>query len=195
MVYSTRDFFYVLTLCYFVLVFFSPFSIAITSIGKERANLSAFRMFVRFVLVWFYRFPLPLCVWKGLRFVIVALSGLFSSLFFYSLFHISPSLGILGKLWFVIMPCVCSLIVWIQFSWCIKFAFSAVSIQLGITENLEHGALQHLWISSWTFIRITTCIVDGVLVEHLALQQSMFLCWIASNYTYSAHLQTFKIFS
>ena len=42
----------------------------------------AFRTFVRFVLVWFYRFPLPLGVWKGLRFVIVALPGLFSYLFF-----------------------------------------------------------------------------------------------------------------
>ena len=31
--------------------FFSPFSIAITSLGEERANLSAFRTFVRFVLV------------------------------------------------------------------------------------------------------------------------------------------------
>ena len=28
-----------------------PFSIAITSLGEERANLSAFRTFVRFVLV------------------------------------------------------------------------------------------------------------------------------------------------
>ena len=37
--------------CHFVLVFFSPFSIAITSFGEERAKLSAFRMFVRFVLV------------------------------------------------------------------------------------------------------------------------------------------------
>ena len=35
----------------FVLVFFSRFSIAITSPGEERANLSAFRTFVRFVLV------------------------------------------------------------------------------------------------------------------------------------------------
>ena len=34
-----------------VLVFFSPFNIAITSLGEERANLSAFRTFVRFVLV------------------------------------------------------------------------------------------------------------------------------------------------
>ena len=29
------DLFYVLTLCYFVLLFFSPFSIAITSLGEE----------------------------------------------------------------------------------------------------------------------------------------------------------------
>ena len=56
------------------------------SLGEERANLSAFRTFVRFVLVWFYRFPLPLGVWKGLRFVIVALPGLFSYLFFFFFF-------------------------------------------------------------------------------------------------------------
>ena len=41
-----------LSVCHFVLVLFSPFSIAITSLGDERANLSAFRTFVRFVLVW-----------------------------------------------------------------------------------------------------------------------------------------------
>ena len=40
-----------LSVCHFVLVFFSPFSIAITSLGEERANLSAFCTFVRFVLV------------------------------------------------------------------------------------------------------------------------------------------------
>ena len=66
---------------YLVLVFFSPFSIAITSLGEERANLSAFCTFVRFVLVWICRF-LPLDVWEGLWFVIVALPGLFSYLFF-----------------------------------------------------------------------------------------------------------------
>ena len=76
------DFLLCLTLCHFVLVFFSPFSIAITSLGEERANLSAFRTLVRFVLVWICRFPLPLGVWEGLRFVIVALPGLFSYLFF-----------------------------------------------------------------------------------------------------------------
>ena len=69
------------TMCHFVLVFFSPFSIAITSLGEERANLNAFCTFVRFVLVWICRFSLPLGVWEGLRFVIVALPGLFSYLF------------------------------------------------------------------------------------------------------------------
>ena len=80
MVYSTRRFVLCLTLCYFVLVFFSHFSIAITSPWEERAN-SDFRTFVRFVLVSFCLFPLPLGVWEGLRFVIVALPGLFSYLF------------------------------------------------------------------------------------------------------------------
>ena len=79
MVYSTRQFVVCLSVCHFVLVFFSPFSIAITSLGEERANLSAFR---KFVIVWICRFPLPLGVWEGLRFVIVALPGLFSYLFF-----------------------------------------------------------------------------------------------------------------
>ena len=55
-------------------MFFSPFSIAITSLGEERANVSAFRAFVRFALVWFCL--LPLGVLEGLRLVIVALPGL-----------------------------------------------------------------------------------------------------------------------
>ena len=80
-VYSTGRFVLCLTLCYFVLVFFSPFSIAITSLGKKRPDLSAFRTFLRFAGVWFRLFLLPLSVWEGLRFVIVALAGLFSYLF------------------------------------------------------------------------------------------------------------------
>ena len=60
MVYSTRRFVLSIALCYFVPVFFSPFSIAITSLGKEKANRSAFRTLVRFTLVWFCLFPLPL---------------------------------------------------------------------------------------------------------------------------------------
>ena len=67
------DLFFCLTLCYFVIVFFSPFSIAITSLGEERFNLSTFRTFVRSALVWFYMFPVLLLVWEGLRFVIVVL--------------------------------------------------------------------------------------------------------------------------
>ena len=68
MLYSTRRFVLGLTLCYFV-VFFSPFSIVITSLGED--NLSAFRTFVRFALVWFCLFPLPLGVWEGLRLVFI----------------------------------------------------------------------------------------------------------------------------
>ena len=45
-VYSTRRFVLSLAMCYFVLVFFGHFSIAITSLGEEIANLSAFCTFV-----------------------------------------------------------------------------------------------------------------------------------------------------
>ena len=61
---------------------FSPFGVAITSLGEERARLGAFRTFVRFALVWICRFPLPFGVWEGLWFVILALPGLFSYPFF-----------------------------------------------------------------------------------------------------------------
>ena len=80
-VHSTRRFVLSLVLCYFVLVLFSPFSIAITSRCEERANLNAFDTFVRFAPVWFCLFPLPLGIWEGLRVVIVALPELFSYLF------------------------------------------------------------------------------------------------------------------
>ena len=77
------DLLYVFPCVILFLCFFSPFSIAITSLGEERANLRAFRTFVRFVLVWSCRFPLPFGGWEGQRLVIVALPGLFSYLFFY----------------------------------------------------------------------------------------------------------------
>ena len=115
MVYSTRRFVLCLTLCYFVLVFFSPFSIAITSLGKERANLSAFRTFVRFVLVWICRFPLPLGVWEGLLFVIVALLGLFSYLFFLVLFVRLFDLCLFGFVCFLFLLVSgkgCGLLLW-----------------------------------------------------------------------------------
>ena len=85
-----------LSMCHFVLVFFSPFSIAITSLGEERAGLGAFRAFVWFV-VWICRFPLPLGVWEGLRFVIVALPGLFSYLFFIQYLICIIDMYFLGK--------------------------------------------------------------------------------------------------
>ena len=75
------DLFLSLVLCYFVLVlfFFSVLSaLRLLRLGKKRANLSAFRTFVRFALDWFCLFPLPLGVLEGLRLVIVALPRLFS---------------------------------------------------------------------------------------------------------------------
>ena len=49
-------------------------------LGRERANLGALYAYsFRFVLVWFCL--LPLHVWDGLRFVTVALPGLFSYFF------------------------------------------------------------------------------------------------------------------
>ena len=60
------DLFYVLPCIILFLCVFSPFSIATTSLREERANLSAFRMFVRIVPVWFCRFSLPLVVLEGL---------------------------------------------------------------------------------------------------------------------------------
>ena len=84
-----------LAFCYFVLVFFSPFSIAIISLGVEKANLSAFHTFVRFALVWFCLFPLPLRVWEGLRLVIVVLPGFFSYLFIVDLIVLVTELSYL----------------------------------------------------------------------------------------------------
>ena len=55
-VYSTRRFVLCLTLCHFVLVFFSPFCITITSLGEERADLSAFVRLFDFCLFGFVDF-------------------------------------------------------------------------------------------------------------------------------------------
>ena len=74
--------FFFFVVVFFFFFFFCPFSIAITSLVEERAKLSVFRTFVRFLPVWICRFPLPLSVWEELRFVIVTLLGRFSYLFF-----------------------------------------------------------------------------------------------------------------
>ena len=85
LVFSTRRFVLSLALCYFVLAFFSPFSILTISLGEERANLSAFRT-SNLRLFWFCLFPLPLVVWEGLRLVIVALLDFSPTLFSYMAF-------------------------------------------------------------------------------------------------------------
>ena len=50
--------------------------------GKRELILELFVRLFGLCLFRFSRFPLPLGVWEGLRFVIVALPGLFSYLFF-----------------------------------------------------------------------------------------------------------------
>ena len=81
MVYSARRFILSLALCYFVL-------------GEYRANISAFRTFVRFALVCFCLSLLPLRVWEGLRLVVERLPVLY-----HSADYISFPLGSLGPLW------------------------------------------------------------------------------------------------
>ena len=74
------DLLYVLPCAILFLCFSVLLALRLPRLGR-RSNLSAFRMFDRFVLIWSCRLPLPLDVWEGLRFVIVALPGLFSYLF------------------------------------------------------------------------------------------------------------------
>ena len=62
MVYSTRRFVLRFTLYYFVLVFFSPFSTAITSLGDERANLNVFVRLFDSCLFRFVGFLFLLCL-------------------------------------------------------------------------------------------------------------------------------------
>ena len=66
------DLFYVLNCVFLFLCFSVLLALRLPRLGK-RELISAFRTFVRFVLVWICRFPLPLGVWEGQRFVIVAL--------------------------------------------------------------------------------------------------------------------------
>ena len=80
--YSTRRFVLCLTLCYFVLVFSLLLALRLPRLGKRELILVLFvRLFDLRLFVWFCLFPLPLGVWEGLRFVTVALPGLFSYLF------------------------------------------------------------------------------------------------------------------
>ena len=69
---------------FFFLCFSVLLVLRLSRLGKrERVLVLLVRLFW-FVLVWVCRFPLALGVWEVLRFVIVALPGLFSYLFFNS---------------------------------------------------------------------------------------------------------------
>ena len=70
----------ILFLCFSVLL-----ALRVPRLGKSELILVLFVPFVRFALVWFCLFPLPLGVCEGLWFVIVALPGRFSYPYFVSL--------------------------------------------------------------------------------------------------------------
>ena len=88
------DLFYVLpcgifVLAFFVLFFFLFFfffsvllALRLPRLGKRELILVLFVRLFDLCLFWICRFSLPLDVWEGLRFVNVALPGLFSYLFF-----------------------------------------------------------------------------------------------------------------
>ena len=66
MVYSARRFVFCLTLCYFCFVFFSPFSIAIISLGEEtELILVLFVFFFDLCLLGFVDFLFLLVSGKG----------------------------------------------------------------------------------------------------------------------------------
>ena len=66
-------------------ILFSCFSVLLALrlplLGKRELILVLFVLLFNLRFVWFCLFPLPLGVWEGLRFVMVALPGLFSYLF------------------------------------------------------------------------------------------------------------------
>ena len=64
-VYSTKRFVLKFAFCYFGLVFFSPLSIAITSLGEERVNLSVFVRLFDLRLFGFVCFLFLLASGKG----------------------------------------------------------------------------------------------------------------------------------
>ena len=76
------DLFYVLPCVILFLCFSVLLALRLPRLGKRELILVLFVLtFIRFAIVWFCLFPLPLGVWEGLWFVILALPGLFSYLF------------------------------------------------------------------------------------------------------------------
>ena len=128
------DLFYVLPCVILFLCVFSPFSIVITSLREERANLSVFRTFVRFVLVclfvflffflfYFIFFFFFLCV-----FFVVVFFLLFFFLFFFVLF-----LCLFFFVFFLFFCCCC-------FFFFFFFFFFLVSVPLCVCEALRKHA-------------------------------------------------------
>ena len=78
------DLFYVLPCVILFLCFSVLLVLQLPHSGKRELILMLFVRLFDLCLFWICRFPLPLGVMEGLRFVIVALPGLFSYLFFKS---------------------------------------------------------------------------------------------------------------
>ena len=76
------DLLYVLPCVILLLCFSVLLVLRLPRLGKRELILVLFVRLFDLCLFWICRFPLPLGVWEGLRFVIVALPGLFSYLFF-----------------------------------------------------------------------------------------------------------------
>ena len=79
------DLFYVLPCVILFLCFSVLLALRLPRLGKRELILVLFERLFDFCLFGFCRFPLPLSVWEGLRFVIVALPGLFSYHFLHSI--------------------------------------------------------------------------------------------------------------
>ena len=75
------DLFYVLPCVILFLCFSVLLALRLPRLWKRELILVLFLRLIDLRLFWFCLFSLPLGVWEGLRFVIVALPGLFSYLF------------------------------------------------------------------------------------------------------------------
>ena len=75
------DLLYVLPCAILFLCFSVLLALRLPRLGKRELILVLFVRLIDLCLFAFFRFSLPLGVWEGLRFVIVALPGLFSYLF------------------------------------------------------------------------------------------------------------------
>ena len=118
--------------------------VAVASLGEERAN-SAFRTFVWFVLVWICQFPLPLGVWEGLRFVIVAIPGFFLTFFFARRTSEDTFSDIMAQV--ILIPCITDL----------------TDSKESITEYID--ILQMRFISLFLFVILVSVVLSQVIVS------------------------------